>query len=277
MKAIKLIILYQAMAGCFSVHGQTSLMSFNLRYDNPQDGDNQWSQRKEEIAGMMAYYHPAFIGVQEALNNQVDFLDQQLPNYAFIGVGRDDGHEKGEYTAIFYDSTAFELIAAKTYWLSETPHRVSIGWDASMERIVTYGSFRSLDNKDTLHIFNAHYDHIGKKARAGSSAVILRLMENHNLQQKKVVVMGDLNSVMHEEPVRLLETQLEDAFKSTVHPPYGPKGTYNGFDPAYIPDRRIDYIFTANLQVERYRTIDDRRLNNLWLSDHLPVLVEVKY
>lgn len=276
MKQLKYQTLAIILLFFFNLNGQTSIMTFNIRYDNPNDDKNWWENRKDEVVQMIAYYHPSILGVQEALKNQVDFLNNKLTSYNYMGVGRDDGKEKGEYAAIFYDSTKFELMETKTYWLSERPDTVSIGWDASMERIVTYGVLRNKFTKDSLYILNCHYDHIGKIARKRSSELILQLIKQKKLDKKRIIVMGDLNSESQNEPIQLLRTLLKDSFESSKRPPYGPIGTFSSFDTTIIPKKRIDYIFTGNLIVEKYRIIDDRRKNNLCLSDHLPVLIEIK-
>ncbi|MDD7884760.1 endonuclease/exonuclease/phosphatase family protein [Flavivirga sp. 57AJ16] len=272
VKDIKLIVL---LLLSFNFYGQTSIMTYNIRFNNPNDNVNWWKNRKEEVAGMIKYYHPDILGIQEGLNDQVNDLYNNLPNYSYTGVGRDDGKEKGEYAAIFYNSDKFELINTKTYWLSSTPNKVSVGWDASMERITTYGVFRNLKTNDTLHVFNCHYDHIGKMAQQKSSELIVSLIRQKDLEKRMVIVMGDLNSTPKEKAIQSLKTVLEDSFEITKHPIYGPVGTFNTFDIDFIPEKRIDYIFTKNLVVENYRNIDDRRKNNLWLSDHLPVFIEV--
>ncbi|WP_241507259.1 endonuclease/exonuclease/phosphatase family protein [Aquimarina sediminis] len=271
-----LITILFAIATNLNSNGQISVMSLNIRYDNPEDKENGWESRKTDIKDMLQYYLPDFFGIQEGLNNQVNYLDQELLQYKYIGVGRDDGNIKGEYTAIYYDTTKHKLVKSNTYWLSKTPNTVSVGWDASMERIVTYGAFMNKKAKDTLHIFNAHYDHMGDLARAESSKLILDLIAKKKLQNKTVIVMGDLNSIPTDTPITLLKTELSDAFETSKSPPYGPIGTFNQFNSNVIPKKRIDYIFTKNITVIKYRNINDKRKNNLYLSDHLPIMIEIE-
>jgi len=261
---------------CFNVYGQTSIMTYNIRYNNSNDNENWWEKRKTEVVQMIKYYHPDIFGIQEGLNDQVNYINNNLPNYTYTGVGRNDGKTKGEYAAIFYNSDNFELISSRTYWLSKTPNKVSIGWDASMERITTYGVFRNIKTNDTLHVFNSHYDHIGKIAQQKSSEIIIDLIKQKQLENKKLIVMGDLNSSPHEKAILHLKTILDDTFEVAESIVYGPVGTFNKFDTNFVPIYRIDYIFTKNLNTKSYRNIDDRRKNNLWLSDHLPVFVELK-
>lgn len=273
IKYTKLIVL---LLFCINFYGQTSIMSYNIRYNNPNDNENRWEKRKEEVVQMIIYYHPDIFGIQEGLNDQVSYLNNNLPNYSYTGVGRNDGKVKGEYAAIFYNSDKFELVTSKTYWLSSTPNKVSIGWDASMERITTYGVFRNIKTNDTLHVFNCHYDHIGKTAQLKSSELVIDLIRQKELENKKLIIIGDLNSSPNEKSILHLKTILDDTFEAAKSSPYGPVGTYNKFDTNFVPIARIDYVFTKNLKIKSYRNIDDRRKNNLWLSDHLPVFVELK-
>jgi len=256
-------------------YAQTNVMTFNIRYDNPNDGDNWWENRKPEVVEMIDFYHPEIVGVQEALMRQLAYMNNHLPDYSYVGVGRDDGKQKGEFSAILFDTTKLDLVETRTFWLSPTPYTVSIGWDAFMERICTYGVFSRKGTFDTLFVFNCHYDHIGEIARRKSSQLILEKINEFGLSDKQVVVMGDLNSEPEEEPIQVLRGNLDDAREISIVPPYGPEGTFNAFDVDSIVSRRIDYIFVRNLKVNTYRHVDDRRRNNLHLSDHLPVMVGV--
>nr|WP_223826734.1 endonuclease/exonuclease/phosphatase family protein [Flagellimonas sp. S3867] len=255
------------------INAQKSIMTYNIRYNNPGDKENWWENRKEDVSVLIQFYNPDILGIQEGLHDQVKYLDDTLKNYAFVGVGRDDGKEKGEYAAIFFNTEKVELITTKTQWLSETPNIVSVGWDASMERIVTYAKFKDKNTEKIIHVFNCHYDHIGKLARENSSKLVLDLIKKMGIMNKRIAVIGDLNSHPEEIPIQILTAALPDAFENSPTPVYGPIGTFNGFNPNEKLTRRIDYILTKNLDVQSFRTIDDRRKNGLYPSDHLPVLI----
>ena len=262
---------------CLSfAQAQTSLMTYNIRFSTENDGDNWWELRKQAVAAMIEYYQPDIFGIQEGLHEQVTYLDKTLNSYSFVGVGRDDGQTKGEYSAIFYNTRTYKNLQNHTYWLSETPEKPSVGWDAAMERITTYGIFINKNSGDTLHVFNCHYDHIGQLARENSSKLIVSIIKKKGLDAKRVVVMGDFNSEPGSSPIRVIEGTLDDAYEKSAIPPYGPFGTFTAFNTTEIPKRRIDYIFTKNLEITSYRIIDDRRKNYLWPSDHLPVFIELK-
>lgn len=254
---------------------QTSFMTFNLRYNNPGDKENCWEYRKGDIADMLHRYEPDILGIQEGLHDQILYLDSALVDYSYTGVGRDDGKTKGEYSAIFYNTKRFHLLYTKTYWLSDTPDTVSVGWDAAMERIATFAMFSDLKKGDTLYVFNTHMDHIGVQARENSARLILRIIDQQKLWNKRLVVMGDFNATPQESPVKLFAEKLQCANNNSRETKQGPPGTFNAFNTTEPVTKRIDYIFTNKLPVRIYRHIDDRRKSNLWLSDHLPVLIQL--
>ena len=251
-------------------------MSFNIRYDNPNDNENNWNFRKAEIIEMLQNYQPDIIGIQEALYNQIQYIDSSLVNYNYVGLGREDGKQKGEFTALFFNSEKLQLISTKTYWLSETPNSVSVGWDAALERIVTYGSFLNKQTNNTINVFNCHFDHLGVEARENSAKLILNLIKQKKIKKQKIVVMGDLNCKPNDKPITLFEQKLEDTFKISKNKPNKPTGTFNSFNPNVTATKRIDYIFTKNIKVIQYITITDKRKNGLCLSDHYPVFIKTE-
>ena len=256
-----------------TVLGQTARMiTYNIRYDNPNDGENIWENRKTKMAGLLNYYEPSFFGIQEGLLNQVEYLDQSLLAYDYIGVGRDDGKQKGEFCAIFYDTRTYKVIIDSTFWLSETPDTPSNGWDANLNRICTYGLFENLETKERIWVLNTHFDHRGKIARENSARLISERTKIINEDNLPLVLMGDFNATSEQKPIQILKANLSDALEISEKPFYGPPGTSNGFRMDEIV-RRIDYLFTRNVKVLSYSHIDDRRDNNYHVSDHLPVLM----
>ncbi len=251
-------------------------ISFNIRYDAQHDAANKWDNRKNELSEMINYYNPDIIGLQEGLNHQLSYLKVELSNYKMIGVGRDDGNNEGEFTAIFYDTLKYILLEQNTFWLSETENIVSVGWDAALPRICTYGLFINKKTKDKLYVFNAHFDHIGNQSRRMSAKLVLQKISEINVAKNPLVLMGDFNSEPTNEPIKILSAKLTDGISSSKIKIYGPVGTFNGFVEDKLVDKRIDYIFTKHLEVINYRHIDDKMKNNNYISDHYPVLVEVK-
>jgi len=276
MREFKYILIFAGLLSLSTLQGQTAVMSFNIRYDSANDEENSWEFRKKEVVDLIKYYQPDFLGVQEAMPNQSEFLAENLGSYHFIGHGRDGKNTKSEGIPLFYNISKFELLSKEVFWLSETPKKVSKGWDAAYKRIVVYGVFRNKTTNDTVHIFNCHFDHRGKVARVQSAKLLLETINKKQLTAHNVIIMGDFNSLPTEAPIEILKQQFEDSYNALNYLVYGPIGTYNGFDVKSMLAKRIDYIFTKNLEVISYRNIDDKRKNNLWFSDHLPILIEIE-
>jgi len=254
------------------------VMTFNLRYSTPRDGENSWDNRKAFVAELLQYYEPDIFGVQEALDGQMVYLDEALEQYTFVGVGRDDGKKKGEYSGVFYLKEKYKLLEGETFWLSEQPNKPSVGWDASMERICTYVHLEEVASGKKFWVFNTHFDHKGMEARAKSVDLILQWTRKKNIAKEPVFVTGDLNLGPEEEPIKKLAAALADAWDASATPPYGPVGTFNGFDFKHPLTRRIDYVFVSpeSIVVDKYRTIDDFR-EFRYPSDHMPVLIHCHF
>ncbi len=251
------------------------LMTYNIKYDNVNDTVNNWNDRKAALVKLIKHYKASFVGTQEVLHRQLIYIDSSLSRFSYIGVGRDDGKRKGEYSPIHYDSIRFRVLEDHTFWLSETPGEISVGWDAAMERICTYGLFQEKSTGKKLYVFNTHFDHIGKVAREKSAELIAQKIEATNKEGHPVVLMGDLNLTPDTAPIQFLGSKFSDGQTITQSKFYGPRGTFNGFNPKMTVDRRIDYIFVKGFQVKSYIHIDDRKENNKHISDHLPVLVAI--
>jgi len=253
-----------------------SIISYNIRYDNNWDIENSWKIRRNKISQILVQYSPSIIGIQEGLLNQVQYIDSSLIDYDYVGVGRDDGKKKGEFCAIYFDTTRYVLLKNSTFWLSETPDTISVGWDAALERICTYGLFKDRITKEELLVFNTHFDHIGVVAREKSSELILKRINKINHQSLPVILMGDFNSIPNSSPVKEIKTELSDALQISLEKLQGPRGTFNGFNEDLPIEKRIDYIFTNDLKVLSYTHINDRLNNNRHISDHLPVLIKIQ-
>lgn len=252
-----------------------NLISYNIKYDNKGDTINNWNDRKATMAALIQHYDADIIGTQEGLHHQIAYLDSALPNFSYLGVGRDDGKEKGEYTAIFYNTDKFKVLKTNTFWLSETPNKVSKGWDAALERICTAALFEELDTKKQFWVLNTHFDHVGDKARANSVQLIYKKISEFNTANLPVILMGDLNLTPETEAIQFLKKYMTDAKDISKKPFYGPIGTFNGFNQDKIMEDRIDYFFVMNVNVLSYTHIDDRMANNKHISDHLPVMITI--
>ncbi len=277
-------IFYQCILSVFilltitsSIYSQQhTIISYNIRYDNNWDIENSWEIRRSNIIQILIKYSPSIIGIQEGLLNQIQYIDSSLINYDYVGVGRDDGKEKGEFCAIYFDTTRYVLLKNSTFWLSETPDTISVGWDAALERICTYGLFKDIITKKEFWVFNTHFDHMGIIAREKSSGLILKRIKKINRQSLPVILMGDFNAIPNSPPVEEILTELSDALQISTEKLHGPGGTFNGFNEDLPIEKRIDYIFTKNLKVLSYTHVNDRLENNRHISDHLPVMIKIK-
>ena len=264
------LLLFAILKSCSNYNDIYNVMSFNIRLDTPSDGINNWENRKEGIISLIKNQKIDILGVQEALPNQIDYLAKQFDGYSLIGQGRDGGNN-GEYSAILYNETKLMLNKSGTFWLSETPNIPSIGWDAALNRIVTFGEFKVLNSNKKLVVYNSHFDHIGETAREKSADIILNHIEKNNYLNSAVVVMGDFNAKPYESPIKILSESLNDSF--VVFPFEKPFGTFNRFEINSKLDDRIDYIFSKNIKLTDYIHVYDKLLNGLWPSDHLPIVI----
>lgn len=272
-----ILTLIMNMLTVLSAFSQVTAMSYNIRYSTPNDGDNWWQNRRTAVVELIQHYQPDFLGIQEGLNQQVSYLDQSLEAYQYTGIGRDGEGKESEFVAIFYRGDTYSLLDSRTFWLSETPDQVSKGWDAALNRICTYGRFKHRITGVVLHVFNTHFDHVGKQARKNSSQLILQKIRAWGLSNEHIILLGDLNSTPDSVPIQTLNNDLQDSREISDSKPYGPIGTFNAFDKEAQLQNRIDYVFVKNLKVTRQIHVDDRRDNGLWVSDHLPVFVSLEF
>ncbi|MBS9461081.1 endonuclease/exonuclease/phosphatase family protein [Flagellimonas sp. 389] len=251
---------------------QLDVLTYNIRYDNPRDSINGWDQRKDFLISQLNFYAPDVFGTQEGLIHQLKDIENGLDDYAFTGVGRDQGDDKGEFCAIFYDKDRLELLENNTFWLSTTPEKPSKGWDAAIKRICTYGKFKSKENGKEFFVFNTHFDHVGTKAREESAALILKQIKARNTEQLPAILMGDFNLETASVGVQLILEELQDAHIAAGKNAHGPEGTFNGFDFTKPVTRRIDFIFTDthNFEVIKSAILSDSK-DCKYPSDHLPV------
>jgi endonuclease/exonuclease/phosphatase family metal-dependent hydrolase len=251
------------------------LMTYNIRYDSPNDGENHWELRKRWMANQIKFIEPEVLGIQEGLYHQVSFLDDALADYSYVGVGRDDGQYNGEYSAIFYKTQALNVITQSTFWLSNTPTVPSKGWDAALERICTYALFEKKKTKEKFWVFNTHFDHLGDSARINSVDLIISQINKLNIECLPVFFMGDLNLEPDSDPIKKLSQEMIDTRYFSTALVFGPQGTFNGFKYNESVVRRIDYIFTSKngAEILKYAVLSDSK-DKKYPSDHLPIVIE---
>jgi endonuclease/exonuclease/phosphatase family metal-dependent hydrolase len=274
MKNIIVLFLIVIPATIFSQ--QMNIITFNIRYNNPGDGINAWPNRIEMVTGLLKFHDPDIFGMQEALIGQINNVQDNLPDYEWFGVGRDDGKEAGEFSPVFYRKSKFILLNHGTFWLSETPDVPSKGWDAALNRIVTWGRFQSKVTGKQFLFFNTHFDHVGVEARKNATVVIKNKIEEMSKDlDLPVVLTGDFNLTPETEPIILLKKYMNDSREVSEEKPYGPVGTFNSFDWNAPMENRIDYIFVlGEIKVLKYAVLTDSK-GRRFPSDHLPVFATV--
>ena len=266
----------------FLTLAQGSIATYNIRYDGHTDLANDWVERKVPIAQFVLNNQIKIIGFQEVLNNQLLDLQALLPNYKYVGVGRDDGKTQGEYTPIFYDSTKFIAVQSGTFWLSPTPQIPSKGWDAALNRICTYALLQNKLNEELTWVFNTHFDHVGVEARLHSAELILdQIAELLQKQDAPVLLIGDFNMEDTDKGIELIAARFKDF--SYVQVPAGKRRkkiheicfppTFNGFTKDQNDDKRIDYIFGSEKIIPLECRVIETKFGLSFPSDHFPVLV----
>ncbi|MCF2597377.1 endonuclease/exonuclease/phosphatase family protein [Phocaeicola barnesiae] len=255
--------------------------TFNIRYDNPDDQENNWKFRKDRVATFIQQEKLDIVGMQEVLHNQLEDLKTRLPEYAEVGIGREDGKQKGEYAPIFYRKDRFKLLDSNTFWLSQYPDSVGfIGWDGACTRIATWAK---LEDKSTGKIFlavNTHMDHVGVEARRKGALLIIERIQDI-VGNRPAVLTGDFNVNDKSEAYQTLTTNdfvLKDAYK-TADVKEGVSYTFHDFEKVPMNEReKIDFIFvTPQIKVTRSWIPKENPDGKGVLSDHNPQLATLQF
>jgi endonuclease/exonuclease/phosphatase family metal-dependent hydrolase len=271
---LSVIILMFALCGLSAKQNEPIIVAtYNLRFNNPNDGMNAWPSRKEHVKELIRYHGFDIFGTEEGLIEMLKDLSA-MKEYAFIGKGRDDGKDAREHSAIFYRKSRFKLLGKGDFWLSETPNLPSYGWDArGNRRICSWGKLKDKDCGTEFYCFCVHFDDQGVEARRQSGSLMIKKIKEI-AGKYPVFCVGDFNSTPETEQIQTMKTLLHDSREVTIMPPYGPIGTFNGFDwDAPLKDR-IDYIFVSNqIKVLKYGVLTDS-YGERYFSDHLPVVIQ---
>jgi len=249
--------------------------TFNIRYDNPRDTGNLWVNRAPVVSNLIRFHNFDVIGIQEGLKNQLDDMSKALPEYERYGKGRDDGKDGGEHSAIFYKKSIFKLLKSGDFWLSETPDKPGLGWDATCcNRICSWVYLQDLKTKKQFYAFNVHFDHQGVVARKESSKLILKKI-SEIAGNTPAILTGDLNGGRDSEWYKeLAECKLLTDTYTQVKFPYANNASFNSFR---TPRGQavIDHIFiTKGFTVNKWGILTDTYYGK-FPSDHFPVLAEI--
>ena len=301
MRKIFLAAVMAAFA--FSVMAQElNVASFNIKCGTSHGmgnvkGFNGWDDRKGLIFDLINFAAFDVFGAQEVRYGQLNDLVKALPDYAYIGVGRDDGKTKGEFCPVFYRRERFKLLDSGTFWLSATPETVSRGWDGGCNRVCSWGYFQDRATKAKFYFLNTHLDHKGPMAKTKGAELIVKFIEEH-CKGAQVIVTGDMNVYQDSEWYNIFAKSgyLKDTFNAARYR-FAPSGTFSTFTPTRYSTNRIDHIFVSeNVEVSSYGVLTlhywrasedenayetrlpaniEKRAVHL-LSDHYPVQVKLR-
>lgn len=261
--------------------GGVRVMSFNIRFGTAKDGENHWDKRKERVVDAIKAFAPDLLGTQETLGFQRDFLAEKLPEYEVLGVGRDDGGDKGEMMALYYKKDRFEKLEHGHFWLSETPDKVgSKSWDSSLPRMVTWVRLRDKQALDAQPIafFNTHFDHMGKTARLESSRLV-RLKLQEIGKGCSIIVTGDFNAGEGSPPYAALfedDSPVVDTYRTAHSERTSDEGTFSGFKAGNNGGARIDWIAVSRDWKIVDAQIDRTATEGRTPSDHYPITALLK-
>ena len=257
------------MAAVMSLSAQMLVGSYNIRLklsDDSVRGD-VWTKRCQVICDQVNFMSPDIFGTQEVLHSQLLDMLPRLDGYDYIGVARDDGKTAGEYAAIFFKRDRLRLLDYGNFWLSETPDRPGLGWDAACVRICTWGKFakQTATNDEAFYFFNLHMDHVGVVARREAAKLIVSKI--HDIAKgATVIVTGDFNVDQNDEIYSIFTDSglLRDSYQE-ARLRFAENGTFNSFDTNLYTDSRIDHIFVSPaIRVESYGVLT----NSYWVPDN---------
>jgi endonuclease/exonuclease/phosphatase family metal-dependent hydrolase len=242
-----------------------NVMSFNIRYDEPADGVNNWQYRKDVVTEVIKEYDIDLLGVQEVMTNQLNDMKERLSQYAVALVGVDN--------AIFYKKDRFEAESSGCFWLSETPDIPnSKSWDTIGNRCVLWAVMKEKNSNKRLLFINTHFDHVGTIARLESAKLLLERAKTLG-DGLPIIIAGDLNADPESAPIRYILNDGKFFDTRLVAPPHAEGGTFHGF--SGVAGGIIDYIFvTGDFIVDSY-IVGPRKKDNIYVSDHIPVQVKI--
>jgi endonuclease/exonuclease/phosphatase family metal-dependent hydrolase len=280
MRAIFALILPLLCVSLLPAAEPVRVMTYNIRYNNPGDGENAWPHRRDWVGQIIRDEKVDILGVQEATAGQMKDLRERLPDYDWYGAGREDGKERGEFVPLFWKKDRFEVVDKGLFWLSTTPDVPgSKGWDTAITRMATWAKLKDKGTGKTYFAINTHFDHRGVEARKESAKLMLEMLPKL-AGDLPIVLTGDFNSTPSSEAYAILSGKkaegkglLADARAVSKSEPRGPYGTFNNF--TRISDQPIDYVFIKGLTAKSHAVLETVK-DGKFASDHLPILVEVE-
>lgn len=279
---LSLLIFLASINVAFAKHSdnEMNVMSFNIRMSTKSDGANWWEYRKDIAANVIKFYDVDIVGAQEVLHNQLTDLLDRLPNYDYVGVGREDGKTKGEYSPILYRKDRFSVLKSGNFWLAEDMNAVGKkGWDAACERVATWAILKDRKSGKKFFFLNTHLDHMGQVARHEGASLVLEQV--HQLAGNlPVIVTGDFNAIPTDDPIKILTNEKDPRHlihtRSLAPLRYGPEWTFHSFGRLSLDKRSwLDYIFIkGDIKVLRHGVLAESQ-DELYPSDHCPVISRI--
>jgi endonuclease/exonuclease/phosphatase family metal-dependent hydrolase len=253
------------------------VMTFNIRYPNRDDGLNYWKLRSRFVVDVLREKLPEVIGLQEAMRSQLDDLAKQLPEYAEVGIGRDDGKSAGEYSAILYKKSVLESTDSGTFWLSDTPEIPgSRTWHHVCPRVCTWSHFKHLPSGRSFYVFNTHWDHESEEARTKSVQLLTERIEQRKHPADPFMITGDFNCGEQSAPIQALRKSLalRDSFR-IVNPQAAEVGTFHAWS-GRTTEAKIDYIWVDPTMTAVEAEILHTQRDGRYPSDHFPVRAKLQ-
>lgn len=245
------------------------VMSYNIRYGLAEDGTNSWKYRCPATIEMLEEQCPDVFGVQEAYDFQIEFINEFARNYKSVGVGRIDGKKDGEQTAIFWNKKTVSMLKWGNFWLSDTPEKPSMGWDAACTRTATWALMKDKKTGRKFYFVNTHLDHVGKEARKNGLKLIVDRIAEINPEGYPMVLTGDFNMRPDDSSMVEIDKIMKSARK--VADKTDNLGTFNGW--GRVHDNVIDYIYVSGFSdVPKYQTITKKYAERPFISDHYPIM-----
>ena len=267
---LMLLLAFMPVFLCAAKPGQLSkitVMSYNIRMGEADDGTNSWQFRYPATALMIEDQNPDVFGVQEAYPYQILFIDENCRDYKYVGVGREDGKSEGEHMAIFYNKKTVSLLKWGTFWLSETPDKPTMGWDAACKRTATWALMKSKVSGKKFYFIDTHLDHVGKVAQKEGRALIVSKMKEINRDGLPMVLVGDFNIELSDPAFTVLDGVMKNARKIAADTDNS--NTFNGWGKS---STTIDHIFYSGFRsCTKYETITKPYADRKFISDHYPI------
>ena len=262
-----------AFSACCQAPATLKVVSYNIRMLPADDGDNSWEFRKEATPAMIKSVAPDVLGIQEAFKEQELYILENCKDYKSVGVGRDDGVDKGERMSIFWNDKTVKMKEWGTFWLSETPDVPSKGWDAACRRTATWGFFQMKKSGKEFFYVNTHLDHRGQAARREGLAMIREQIARRNPKQLPMIVTGDFNIRQSDSLIVDFSKVMKNARVTAEQT--DSLGTFHGWGKT---STIIDYVFYDGFAAcKSYKTLTDSYAGKPYISDHYPIVAVLEF